>query len=88
MALAQRRLGLAAVAALTADVLRLVRLGWVDRGLHDDALSALVAADRREVSLVDHVSFAFVRRQGLREAFAFDRHFSAQGFDVVPARAG
>lgn len=86
VALAQRRLGLAAVAALRDDILPVLQVGWVDRELHAEALAATIAADRPAVSLVDRVSFEFMRRRRLTRALAFDRHYAEQGFDVVAGR--
>ena len=40
-------------------------------------------ADQR-VSFTDCVSFALMRRHRLRQAFTFDRHFAAAGFEVWP----
>ena len=39
-----------------------------------------LASRKRSVSLVDCVSFAFMRRHAIKTAFAFDRHFLNQGF--------
>lgn len=82
-ALVQRRLGLPAVHALRDDLLPIVAVTWVDEQLHGDALTALTAAGRRSVSLVDHASFAFMRRRGIRRALAVDRHFAEQGFELL-----
>ena len=43
-----------------------------------------LAARRREVSLVDRVSFEVMRRLGLTTAFAFDAHFNDFVFKVLP----
>jgi len=83
-ALAQRRLGLEAVRALRDDLVPVLRVAWVDEDLHATALTALVAAGRRSVSLVDHVSFELMRRRGVRRALALDRHFAEQGFELLP----
>jgi predicted nucleic acid-binding protein len=53
---------------------------WVDADLHGRAVSALLAADRREVSLVDWTSFEMMRSRGVEAAFAYDDDFGAQGF--------
>ena len=79
-ALAQRRLGSAAVRALTDDLLPVVDVEWIGRELHERAVSALVAASRRDLSLVDAVSFDVMRQRGIDRAFAFDRHFDHAGF--------
>jgi uncharacterized protein len=79
-ALVQHRLGMRAAAALHRHVLPLVRVVWVDEALHGRAVAALLAADRREVSLVDWTSFELLRTHALDTAFAFDSHFWEQGF--------
>ena len=84
-ALAQRRLGSAAVRVLTDDLLPVVDVEWIGRELHERAVSALIAASRRELSLVDAVSFEAMRQRGIDPAFAFDRHFEEAGFSLVGA---
>ena len=37
------------------------------------------------VSYTDCVSFALMKRENIREVFAFDQHFSAAGFRVKPS---
>jgi predicted nucleic acid-binding protein len=79
-ALVQRRLGPAALRALFDELLPVVRVLWVDEALHDAACTALMAAGRGDVSLVDWVSFEAMRRYGVTHAFAFDEHFWSHGF--------
>lgn len=81
-ALVQRRLGMPAVRALHDGLLPALTTTWVDGELHGRAVSALLAADRREVSLVDWTSFELMRGLGIRQAFAFDDDFAAQGFAI------
>lgn len=83
-ALIQNRLGIAAVSLLHEEILPVIRQEWVDSLLHQRAVAALLAARRRDVSLVDYTSFELMRRSGLRTAFTFDRHFAEQGFEVLP----
>lgn len=83
-ALAQARLGLAATRLLDDDVVPILRVTWVDESLHRAAITALLTAQRRGLSLVDCVSFAAMRRLGIARAFAFDRHFRQQGFALLP----
>ena len=49
-------------------------------GQHVQGMAALLAADRRNLSLVDCISFDAMRRRSLRHVFAFDKHFEEQGF--------
>jgi len=58
---------------------------WVDEGTHRSAHHALLVAGRRQVSLVDCVSFELMRRLAVDRAFCFDPHFAEQGFEVLPA---
>lgn len=79
-ALVQHRLGMAAVRALHDAVLPVLEVVWVDRELHRRAVAALLAADRRDVSLGDWTSFEVMRDRGIEAVFAFDEDFAAQGF--------
>jgi len=84
-ALLQRRLGVQAVDALATYVLPWVHVSWVDESLHAQALAGLLAAGRRDLTLVDCAGFALMRKLGLRRAFTLDGHFAEQGFTVLPA---
>src|SRR5687768_5408350 len=70
VALALRRLGPIAVRVLKDDVFPLLGVFWVDESLYRLAMTALVSADRRDISLVDWVSFEAMRLRGVRLAFA------------------
>ena len=83
-ALLQRRLGLAAVDALTTDVAPFMNVTWVDETVHAQATAAALGARDRDVSLVDHASFIIMRRLGVRTALTLDKHFAEQGFKVLP----
>jgi predicted nucleic acid-binding protein len=53
---------------------------------HKEIEQAWDAYDRGEVGeagIVDHISFAVMRRLGIVEAFTNDRHYSAAGFKVL-----
>ena len=78
-ALLQSRLGMAAVSDFTDALLPLVAIAWIDQELHRAAVGALLIANRRQLSLVDCVSFELCRRQGIGDVFAFDQHFAEQG---------
>ncbi len=78
IALLRLRMGWAAVEAFLDAVLPLIRVQMVDRVLHDSALTAF-RAQHGGTSFVDHVTIAFARREGITEAFAFDRDLEAAG---------
>jgi uncharacterized protein len=85
--LLQRRIGLEAARRFDEHVLAPVEVIWVDRDLHREARSTLLAAGRRGISLVDWTSFLVMRRHGITTAFTFDADFATQGFEVVPELA-
>lgn len=57
---------------------------WVEQEVHGAAVAALLAANRRDLSLADCVSFEVMRRLDIRRAFTLDEHFREQGLDVLP----
>ena len=79
-ALVQHRLGMGAVRDLQDRLVSLIDVEWVDRNRHDRALTALLAAGRRTVSLVDWTSFELMRELAIDVAFSFDENFEQQGF--------
>jgi predicted nucleic acid-binding protein len=86
MALLQHRLGLDAAHDFDAELLPALRVGWVDEELYRLGTARLWQMNRRDLSLVDCVSFEFMKRHGLHVAFAVDPDFQEAGFDVVPKR--
>ena len=83
-ALVQNRLGLQAIRVFQEDIVPLLATRWVDATIHAAATSALLAANRKKLSLVDCVSFEVMRHTAIKSAFTFNRHFQEQGFDCVP----
>ncbi len=79
-ALAQSRLGLQAVRTIQDDLMPSLDVLWIDESVHRQAMAALLAARRRKLSLVDCSSFLVIRQAGARFAFAFDKHFTEEGF--------
>jgi len=80
----QKRHGMSAVRNAVGDILPPIEILWVDRSTHDAALEALVTANRRQLSLVDCVSFVVMREQGIQRVATLDRHFAEQGFEALP----
>ena len=82
-ALLGRRFGRDAVAAFRDRFSPLLAVEWVDEPLHDAGLDLMLGKKGRRLSLVDAVSFAYMRREGVLAAFAFDAHFARHGFQAV-----
>ena len=83
-ALLQHRFGLEAVRLFESDILPVVEITWVNETIHKQGMSALLVANRRNLSLVDCTSFEIMRQNGLDSVFTFDPHFAEQGFTVIP----
>ena len=88
VALLQRRIGVGAVRRFRESVEPALDIRWVDRIAYDAAMAALLTANARDVSLVDWTSFAVMRANGWRRAFAFDDDFARQGFEILSPRGG
>lgn len=82
-ALVGRRMGVDAVRAFRADFAPLLEVVWVDATLHEAGLDRLLKQRRRQLSLVDAVSFVVMTQRRLDEAFAFDPHFEQEGFTLL-----
>jgi predicted nucleic acid-binding protein len=82
-ALLQHRLGIEAIRGFQNDILPLVNIEFVISEIHRSGVSALLSASRRNLSLVDCVSFEMMRTLEIRTAFAFDPHFKEQGFNML-----
>lgn len=87
-ALVQSRLGVQATRALHQELLPAVKTLWLEEDTHRAAVSALLTAGRRQLSLVDCASFETMRSHGITTALTLDRHFLEQGFEVLPAVQG
>jgi len=82
-ALLQRRIGLQAVETMRHHLAPLVEIVWVNAMVHEAALDRLSLVGRKKLSLVDCVSFEIMEQQGITKAFAFDKHFVAEGFPTI-----
>lgn len=78
-ALIQNRLGWDCVDAFLDGLLPLCQLTWVDDSTYEAAASRCRRERRRLLSLTDRVSFEVMKRLGLTEAIARDRHFVREG---------
>jgi uncharacterized protein len=84
-ALVQHRLGMEAVRVLCGEIVPILDVDWITEDDHLHAQNALLASDRRKLSLVDCSSFRAMRTRMLRAAFTFDPHFREQGFELLPS---
>jgi predicted nucleic acid-binding protein len=84
VALLQNKFGMDAVRVFQGDILPIIDIRWVDIELHQRGVAALLAANRRNLSLVDCTSFEMMRQASIQHVFAFDAHFSEVGFLVIP----
>ena len=82
-ALVQHRIGIAAVRAFHEDVVPILRIEWIDENAYQVGVMGILAANRKQLSLVDCVSFSLMRKLGIKTVFAFDRHFKEQGFECI-----
>jgi len=63
------------------EAIELIR---VDEPVEAEAWSILEAHADKRWSYVDATSFALMEREGVAEAFAFDRHFAQRGLTLIP----
>ena len=82
-ALIQRRLGIQAIRVLQEDILPLINTEWIDETTHLAGVTALLAAAKRELSLVDCTSFVVMRKLGVKDVFTYDNHFAEEGFNCL-----
>ena len=82
-ALVGRRLGLDAARSFRMEFAPLIDVIWVDEALHNAGLDLLFERRKRQLSLVDAVSFVTMRQKGIEDAFAYDPHFEQEGFSLV-----
>ena len=83
LALVQSRLGVEAVRQFQEDVVPVLSVEFVTPEVHRLGVAALLAASRRDLSLVDCISFEVMRDLGIRSVFAFDDHFRQYGFSPL-----
>lgn len=84
LTLLQHRVGIEAVRVFQEDIIPWLLIEWINDEHHQVAVNALITSGRRSLSLVDCSSFEVMRRLSLFTVFAFDPHFSEQGFTCLP----
>lgn len=84
LALIQHRIGLMAVKVFHEDIFPILTVEWVDESIYQAGIASVIISARRDLSLVDCISFETMRRLGIQSAFSFDKHFKEQGFSCLP----
>jgi len=82
-ALLQRRIGLAPVHDFNSKILPLMDIVWVNDKWYEKATRRLLTQNKKEISLVDCLSFEIMDALQIDCAFAFDRHFEENGFTIA-----
>jgi predicted nucleic acid-binding protein len=78
----RRRRAIATAGRFRSGVMDLAE--WIDKTVHHAAMGVMLAAERKNLSLVDCVSFESMRLGGITTAFTLDKHFKEQGFICLP----
>lgn len=79
--LLQARLGLSPALRFATEA-SAFEIEWVDKALHEAGIRRLERSVKRQLSLVDHISFLVMNRRNLTTAFAFDPDFKTAGFQL------
>lgn len=82
IALIQSRLGFIPALSFAKECATFT-IEWVDQSLHASGIRELQKSGKRQISLVDHVSFLVMRRRSVAIAFAFDPDFELAGFQLL-----
>jgi uncharacterized protein len=82
-ALLQNRIGIEPVRDFDERILPILSVFWVSEELHRKGMKRLLRENKRFLSLTDCVSFEFMKSEGIRDAFALDRHFSDAGYHLL-----
>lgn len=84
VSLLQSRTGLEAAREFMLGMVPALDVAWVEENLYARGVESWATSRRRDLSLVDCVSFALMRELNLQHALSLDRHFSEQGFATIP----
>ena len=74
---------MSAVHRFQQDMLPVIKVEWIDKHVHNFGVAALLQESKRELSLVDCISFVTIRHLGIQKVFAFDKHFEQHGFVLI-----
>ena len=80
-AVLQRRFGLTSALSFLAES-RTFTVHWITPEDHAEAVELLERRGKRNLSLVDCMSFIVMRQYGITTALVYDSDFQAEGFDA------
>lgn len=80
-ALLQRRLGLVSATAFLREI-SAFQIRWIDATAHKISFQYFLRYGKRNLSFVDCVSFAIMKDEDAKVAFAFDSDFNKFGFTL------
>jgi predicted nucleic acid-binding protein len=83
LGLLHKRIGFEAACLWCRDILGVLDVWWVDADLHQRAYELWLNFGRRQLSLVDCVSFVIMHQHQIEKAFCFKPHFTDHGFTLL-----
>lgn len=63
---------------------KLLEILWVTETIEEAAWKIFEKRSDKTYSFTDCTSFALMEAEAIRNAFAFDEHFSQEGYNIVP----
>lgn len=85
--LLQNRIGFQAAKLWYRDILGVMYVWWIDAASHERAYDLWLNLCRRQLSLIDCVSFVTMHHHQIEKAFCFKPHFTEHGFDLLSAHS-
>lgn len=83
-AVLQRRFDMNGVRVFLEDILPLMKVNWLGADLHAAASRLLLSCSSKSgPSLADCSGFEIIRKYGIKDVFAYDKHFESQGFNLI-----
>jgi len=87
LTLLQSRFGLDTAKQLYEAIKQNVQIHGITSALHDAAVEDVFRSGKRNLSIVDCSSFAFMRHSHIATTFTCDSHFEEHGFETFRARS-
>ena len=82
-AVMQRKIGMQPALDFLTEIEDIATIHWVNQEDHQRAVYRLGQRQRRNLSLVDCISFVLMERYDCTTAFAYDSDFQSEGFQLI-----